>query len=715
MMANKTLQFAPFNSFLDAGFWHNLSDKKLNIYGLDETPKPIHGFYFNGDPVGVPCRMNVEYTAFDEDFKTPARCFKTLGTLHTTNTIETFKECDKKSMLVQSGKQVWEDIISGKALEDPTLLSRFLLLTHADLKKYIYYYWFAFPCLCPPCDVSMVTAPVTLDKAFSSEQIKNLESSYDNFQSSLSTFVGYFLVTMDTDIQVLKIKNMEKYIADPKKVLLAFADPCTLGWEDLIALAEALTHFVHVIAYTVNDFKQSSTGKLYSFHCMLQIFRGDKLEEVQVLCFRDHCKDGVRDVTRSLVFTVKLTSIKQLTECPKCVGWEKNERQKLGPRTVNLSSSMDPSKLSESAVDLNLKLMRWRLLPELDLDQISRTKCLLLGAGTLGCNVARCLMGWGVRKITLVDNGKVSYSNPVRQSLFLFEDCMQGGRPKAEAAALSLQKIFPGIDAQGIAMSIPMPGHPVSGGSLQGTKKDVQQLEDLIKSHDAVFLLLDTRESRWLPTVMAAAHKKIVICAALGFDTFLVMRHGVKSDTETDTSVLEPLSSYTTIPGDQLGCYFCNDVVAPGNSTRDRTLDQQCTVSRPGMSFLASALAVELLVSLIQHPKCGKAEADTSAKDDHLTKDLPCSLGLVPHQIRCFLSRYHQVLPACRAFDKCTACSNTVVNAFKKEGVEFLLRVFNEPSSYLEDLTGLTQMHLETLDTEILDFSDEDDSFMDMS
>ena len=54
-----------------------------------------------------------------------------------------------------------------------------------------------------------------------------------------------------------------------------------------------------------------------------------------------------------------------------------------------------------------------------------------------------------MKSITFVDNGKVSYSNPVRQSLFNFEDCLDGGKPKAQAAAQMLTKIFPGVNTEG--------------------------------------------------------------------------------------------------------------------------------------------------------------------------------------------------------------------------------------------------------------------------
>lgn len=98
-------------------------------------------------------------------------------------------------------------------------------------------------------------------------------------------------------------------------------------------------------------------------------------------------------------------------------------------------------------------------MPSLQVNKVAATKCLLLGAGTLGCYVARALMvsshlsrgaqlimqGWGIRNITFVDSARVSYSNPVRQPLFDFEDCLDGGKPKAQCAADRLKKIFPGV------------------------------------------------------------------------------------------------------------------------------------------------------------------------------------------------------------------------------------------------------------------------------
>ena len=55
--------------------------------------------------------------------------------------------------------------------------------------------------------------------------------------------------------------------------------------------------------------------------------------------------------------------------------------------------------------------------------------------------------------------------------------------------------------------------------------------------------------------------------AALGFDTYLVMRHGVRETTAAtmETDELANQSVSYNVPGSQLGCYFCNDVVAPGN------------------------------------------------------------------------------------------------------------------------------------------------------
>lgn len=260
--------------------------------------------------------------------------------------------------------------------------------------------------------------------------------------------------------------------------------------------------------------------------------------------------------------------------------------------------------------------------------------------------------------------------------------------------------------------------------------------------------------SRWLPTLLARVYNKLLINIALGFDTFLVMRHGT-----TDSSAPVPPSPpappstgagaaaiATAVPG-LLGCYFCNDVVAPANSTHDRTLDQQCTVgshhrcvipaghtlaphqvTRPGLAPMASAMGVELLVSLLHHPLGGAAPAE-SAVDVSVRLDR--ALGLVPHQVRMFLAHFAPVLVsvlrstlrstlspralhtpraaqvAANAFDKCTACSSGITAAYVSRGFDFLMDVFNTPG-HLESVSGLDALQA-AAEEAMLEWNDEED------
>ena len=166
-------------------------------------------------------------------------------------------------------------------------------------------------------------------------------------------------------------------------------------------------------------------------------------------------------------------------------------------------------------------------------------------------------MSWGYRKITFVDAGKVSYSNPVRQCLFTYEDSIKEDNFKAPIAAERLKEVFPIVETRGEVLKIPMPGHAIgpSEEAKQEVINNLDRLEALILEHDVIFLLTDSRESRWLPTVLSAAHNKICLTIALGFETYLAMRHGLPADIHNEE-----------INGRRLGCYFCNDVVAPRNS-----------------------------------------------------------------------------------------------------------------------------------------------------
>ncbi|KAK7471325.1 Autophagy protein 7 [Stygiomarasmius scandens] len=237
-----------------------------------------------------------------------------------------------------------------------------------------------------------------------------------------------------------------------------------------------------------------------------------------------------------------------------------------------------------------------------------------------------------------------------------------------------------------------MPGHPIPSSPpsiLEDTKKQVQKLEKLIEEHDVVYLLMDSRESRWLPTVIGRAKGKLILNAALGFDTFLVMRHGARPD--------KPITGEPTDgPRRDLGCYYCNDIVAPADSLTDRTLDQMCTVTRPGIASMAASTAVELMMSVLQHPEgihapAPKPPSATTPASVEEGEEGTSVLGLIPHQLRGYLAQFRNLHIVGAAYDKCTGCSETVLKAYETQGFDFMLKAFNDPK-YLEQLTGLDKL-----------------------
>lgn len=602
----------PFQSFLDSSFFQELSRLKLDVLRLESNVQPLYATINLADVSKA--SSSVHLFLNDQSFtKQSAKEmeFECNGWLYNFNTIEEFKSLDKSKFIREKAYDLFN-----RGCNDINESYGFYLINFADLKKYKFYYWICMPCF--QWDNSI----------FSFQNSDNeMPIELDNWFKSTTYICG----CIDQEGNIVKASN------------------------DLLKKSNKLI---------VKD-----TSKLPSIPSLLlkNILTIWQFHNPQ----KDSCKIYLARIEGSFSIDVSISSSFNDKNHLRVTGWEKNMQGKLLPKIIDLGSLIDPIKIADQTTDLNLKLMKWRIVPDLNLEIIKESSVLLLGAGTLGCYVARNLLAWGVRKITFVDNGTISFSNPVRQALFNFDDL---GKYKAEVAASSLKKIFPLVNATGYVLNIPMIGHPITN-EIEGLNT-FNKLNQLVKEHDVIFLLMDSRESRWLPTVLGNAERKIVINAALGFDSYLVMRHGNYEHKN------------------KLGCYFCSDIVAPTNSLKDRTLDQMCTVTRPGIAMVASAQAVELLVSILQSPN----KNGISPEDEVV-------LGEVPHQIRGFLNKFSTIKLKTPAYPNCSACSKIIIDSLKSSGWGFVREALNN-SHFVEDLCGLVQIQsdadkiLETLSWE---------------
>lgn len=152
---------------------------------------------------------------------------------------------------------------------------------------------------------------------------------------------------------------------------------------------------------------------------------------------------------------------------------------------------------------------------------------------------------------------------------------------------------------------------------------------------------------------------------------------------------------------DRVGCYFCNDVVAPADSVTERTLDQQCTVSRPGLSSVAGALAGEMAAALVAGG--GRAEAKSEeavAREAVEDRNTGASLGAVPHMVRGCLFGFTQGSMRGPAFSQCVGCSDRVLERLRSEGWGFVKAVAGN-GGVLEAATGLDELRRRVMSVEV--------------
>lgn len=454
------IKFAPLNGALDVSFLTELSRRKLNVLGLNDDAIDIRGSFTRAERQGVASPICLSVDAFPPSGNSTAAlrplpvpsssCCMVPGTLRNANTMEQFMhDWDKRELLKEAGRRIAEDIASGAALAEPERLLRFLLLTFADLKTHKYYYWFAFPAfaITPP---PIGTDAVALASVLSGDQLHALAVGYaelgspggsnsnDEGRGAAGAALGagdaaapppFFCVRIvggakmlprdeDEFVDVsgpgdagvgLEVGPLAAFPAwreqaaqrnDGTEVLLAFCDPCPLaghpGWpmRNLVALASVIAKGMDSVG--IIAFREPPPGSADRGASAAAEMRPNAAPPPPSLLIRVA-------VPAAPASFCNVTA--GVDDTPPIVGWEKNSNGKLGPRLMDLSAQMDPVALAESSVDLNLRLMRWRLMPSLQTERVAATKCLLMGAGTLGCAVARCLIGWGVRHITFVDSG----------------------------------------------------------------------------------------------------------------------------------------------------------------------------------------------------------------------------------------------------------------------------------------------------------------------
>lgn len=409
-MSGEIIKFQSLSSAVDVSFWQELGKRKINVYQLSDAAVPVFASYTvstSKNPVG---RMSM---AGDTSFEEQRRDWNlnhipSTGTLKNTNTIEEFQALNKNAIITDCGDRIFQAISDGRAVKNPQLLNQFLLVTFADIKTHKFYYWFGFPAIVPSSlSFSYAVFPsfyasaprdkgtLAIREAFSDGEIHQLLDAWSAFAAKKQ---GYFVVRVERSSKGeeekektarITLHRIDEYLQligiagenrPSVELLLGFLDPCHLeeapGWplRNFLLLAATALNVSSTRVLCFRDVaaavsRQNATSSSSTTSALADVTYGSIVLSIDM-------KSTVAPTVPSTASSASATeSSSSSSPCSyKVTGWEANARGNMGPRLVDLSSFLDDKMMAASTADLNLKLMRWRMLPQLDLDGMATLK-----------------------------------------------------------------------------------------------------------------------------------------------------------------------------------------------------------------------------------------------------------------------------------------------------------------------------------------------------
>lgn len=262
-----------------------------------------------------------------------------------------------------------------------------MIVSFADLKKYKFNYWFAFPAIHSDPSWTPLKSPET-SESDKSQPIDNAKGTYLSPHESTTLVDAVQTWSYSVDHRqrgfflARKVRSRGSVSVDPTKRTQAETGSPGTGWQ-IASLSEYENGFFQnvpaanrfVCFADPSNYEQAPGWMLRNLLVLVKQRWG--LEQVQILRYRDvHAK---RDQGRSSIMQLEARSPEPRTRrsslgqgpapkgpLPKVTGWERNPAGKLSGRVVNLTEYMDPKRyaiVTRFVADVLTLFAGWRTSP----------------------------------------------------------------------------------------------------------------------------------------------------------------------------------------------------------------------------------------------------------------------------------------------------------------------------------------------------------------